>query len=74
MDQQKMSKGQKAYEERRAAKAGVSLDKWLSMREREKREEAAEAAKAAEAARADAAPAKPPGFFKRLLERAQKPL
>jgi uncharacterized protein YdeI (YjbR/CyaY-like superfamily) len=27
-----------------------------------------------EAAKAEAAPAKPPGFFKRLLERAQKPL
>ena len=69
MDQQKMSKGQKAYEERRAAKAGMSLDKWLNLREREKREEAAAAAKAVEAAKAEAAPAKPPGFFKRLLER-----
>ncbi len=69
-----MSKGQQAYEQRRAAKAGVSLDKWLAMREREKREEAAEVAKAALAAKVEAAPAKPPGFFKRLLDRAQKPL
>jgi hypothetical protein len=74
MDQRKMSEGQRAYEAKRAAKAGVSLDRWLSMREREKREEVAIAEKAAKAATAAATPPKPPGFFKRLLERAQKPL
>ncbi len=74
MDQRKMSEGQRAYEAKRAAKAGVSLDKWLAMREREKREEVASAEKAAKAATAAAAPPKPPGFFKRLMERAQKPL
>ena len=34
-----MSEGQKAYEARRAAKAGVSLDKWLSQKERDREQE-----------------------------------
>ncbi len=74
MDQRKMTEGQRAYEARRAAKAGMSLDKWLTVKEREKREEQAEAEKALKAAQAEAAPAKPPGFFKRLMEKATKPL
>ncbi len=74
MDQRKLTEGQKAYEARRAAKAGMSLDKWLAMRDREKREEQAEAAKAVKQAQAEAAPAKPPGFFSRLLQKAQKPI
>ena len=74
MDQRKMTEGQRAYEARRAAKAGMSLDKWLAVKERERREEQAEAEKALKAAQAEAAPPKPPGFFKRLLEKAQKPL
>ncbi len=65
-----MSEGQRAYEVRRAAKAGVSLDKHLAQKERErvKEERARE-----EAAKPPPVPKKP-GFFARLLEKAQKPL
>ena len=62
-----MSEGQRAYEAKRAAKAGVSLDKWLSMKAQERDQLAAQAAKEAKAPRK-------PGFFARLLERAQKPI
>ena len=65
-----MTDGQRAYEEKRAAKAGVSLDKWLDLKEREKRDEARAREKAAKAAE----PPKQPGFFSRLIERAHKPL
>ena len=71
MSDRKMTEAQRAYEAKRAAKAGMSLDKWLADKEKraaaEAREEAAAAPKAAAAA-------KKPGFFGRLLERAQKPL
>jgi hypothetical protein len=65
-----LTEGQRAYETKRAAKAGMSLDKWLSSKEREREAEAKAKLKAAEAVK----PAKPPGFFGRLLERAQRPL
>ncbi len=65
-----LTEGQKAYEARRAAKAGMSLEKWLSSKEREREAEAKAALKAVSVAK----PPKPPGFFGRLLERAQKPL
>jgi hypothetical protein len=65
-----MTEGQRAYEERRAAKAGLSLDKWLAAKERDRRAEEKAKAKVVEAAQ----PAKPPGFFRRLLDRAHKPL
>ncbi len=65
-----MTDGQRSYEEKRAAKAGLSLDKWLELKEREKREEARAREKAAKAAE----PAKKPGFLSRLIERAHKPL
>ncbi len=65
-----MTEGQRAYESKRAAKAGMSLDKWLGLKERERAE--------AEQARVKAAKlppeAKKPGFFGRLIERATKPL
>ena len=65
----KMSEGQLAYEARRAAKAGVSTERWLEMKRR------AEAQAAAEQSRKQAtAAAKPPGLLKRLLDRAHKPL
>ena len=35
----KMSEGQKAYEARRAAKAGMSLDRWLAAKERDRAQE-----------------------------------
>lgn len=65
-----LTEGQRAYEARRAAKAGMSLDKWLASKQRQQEAEAKAKQKAAEAAK----PAKPAGFFSRLLERAQKPL
>jgi hypothetical protein len=65
-----MSEGQRAYEARRAAKAGMSLDKWLAIKERERVAEERAKAKALEAVK----PAKPPGFFKRMVERAHRPL
>ena len=55
---------------KRAAKAGLSLDKWLAAKERDRLAEE----KAKTKAMAAMKPAKPPGFFKRLLERAHKPL
>jgi hypothetical protein len=66
----KLTAGQRAYEARRAAKAGLSLDKWLAAKERDRLAEEKARAKVVEQAK----PAKPPGFFKRLLERAHKPL
>jgi hypothetical protein len=65
-----MSEGQRAYEAKRAAKAGMSLDKWLTLKEREKQEEQKAREKAAEPPK----PVKPPGFLARLLDRAHKPL
>jgi len=65
-----LTEGQRAYEAKRAAKAGMSLEKWLASKEREREAEAKAKAKTPAAAK----PAKPPGFFGRLLERAQRPL
>jgi hypothetical protein len=70
MDQRKLTEGQRAYEAKRAAKAGISLDKWLTLKAKEAEAERAVAAKAAAAA----APPKKPGFLARLLEKAHKPL
>jgi len=64
-----LSAGQRAYEAKRAAKAGMSLEKWLDAKDREKRDEA----RAREKAAKQAEPRKQ-GFFSRLIERAQKPL
>jgi hypothetical protein len=75
MDASKLTPGQRAYEEKRAAKAGMSLEAWLRDKEKRAKAEAEEAAKAAKLAQAgEAAPGKKPGFFQRLIERAQKPL
>ncbi len=67
-----LTEGQRAYEAKRAAKAGMSLDKWLAAKARD----AADTARAEERARkaSDAKPAKPPGLIKRLLDRAHKPI
>ncbi len=65
-----MSEGQRAYEAKRAAKAGVSLDKWMAQKERDREQEA----RAREEAAKPPPPPKKPGFFARLLEKAQKPL
>ena len=65
-----MTEAQRAYEAKRAAKAGVTLEKWLAQKERDRLQE--------ERSREEAAkpppPPKKPGFFARLIEKAQKPL
>ena len=65
-----LSEGQRAYEAKRAAKAGMSLEKWLASKQRQQEAEARARVKAAEPAK----PAKKPGLFARLLERAHRPL
>ncbi len=65
-----LTEGQRAYEAKRAAKAGMSLDKWLATKQREAETEAKLKLKATEAAK----PAKPPGLLSRLLDRAHRPL
>jgi hypothetical protein len=70
---QDLTEGQRAYEARRAAKAGMTLDKWLADKERRAKLEAAEAAKEAQATAKAAEPEKK-GWFGRLLDKAQQPL
>jgi|GEM_PF-428862 len=62
--------GKLAYEARRAAKAGVSLEKWMA--DKQKRVQAEQEAEKRD--RQKLQPAKPPGLLKRLLDRAHKPL
>ena len=69
-----MTDAQRAYEARRAAKAGMTLEKWLAAKEKEREEERRATAKDAKARAAETASAKKPGLFRRLLERAQQPL
>ena len=65
-----LTEGQRAYEAKRAAKNGMTLEKWLNSKQRQQEADAKAKLKAAEAAK----PPKPPGFFGRLLERAHRPL
>ena len=60
-----MTEAQKAYEARRAAKAGMSLEKWLAQKEKAAREAARAAAKAAPP------PPKKRGLIGRMLDRAR---
>lgn len=62
-----LSDGQRAYEAKRAAKAGMSLEKWLAEKQKA-------ALKAEKAAQAPAKPTKKPGLISRLIDRAHKPL
>jgi hypothetical protein len=64
----KLTEGQRSYEARRAARAGMSLEKWLAEKDRQARRDERER-KAAEVK----APKKP-GFFARLIDKAHKPL
>ncbi|MBO1074738.1 hypothetical protein [Roseomonas marmotae] len=64
----RMSEGQRAYEAKRAAKAGKTLEQWLKLKAKERE------ALLAAAAKATAEPAKKQGFFARLMEKATKPL
>ena len=66
-----LTAGQRAYEAKRAAKAGVSLDRWLADKARAQEEAARAERKAAEAARPVA---RKPGLLARLIDRAHKPL
>ena len=68
--QRSLTEGQRAYEAKRAAKAGMSLEKWLDSKERRQQAEIRAREKAVEAPKS---PNKP-GFFSRLLARAHKPL
>jgi hypothetical protein len=65
-----LTEGQRAYEAKRAAKAGMSLEKWLDSKQRAQEQAERERQRAAEPAK----PAKKPGVFARLMERAHKPL
>lgn len=65
-DPKRMTAAQREYEQKRAAKAGKSLDSWLE--QKRKREE-----KEVKQATPPPAPKKP-GLFGRLLDRAHKPL
>jgi hypothetical protein len=71
MNDRKMTEAQRAYEAKRAAKAGMSLDRWLDLKRKEAEAERAAAQPPAAAAKPAA---KKPGFLSRLLEKAQKPL
>lgn len=66
----KLTKGQQDYEQRRAAKAGMSLDKWLDAKRKQQEVAAREEARA----RKPAADAKKAGLLTRLLDRAHKPI
>jgi len=70
-DRPTLTEGQRAYEARRAARAGVSLEKWLADKQKQATIAARAEAKAAEQARK---PAKKPGLISRLIDRAHKPL
>ncbi len=65
----KQPAGKAAYEARRAAKAGVSLERWMA----DKQKRAAAEAEAARRSRLKETPRKP-GLLRRLLDRAHKPL
>ena len=61
-----LTPAQRAYEQKRADKAGKTLEAWLDL----KQKRAAEEAKAA----APPPPPKKPGLISRLLDRAHRPL
>ena len=65
----KLSKGQQQYEQRRAAKAGLSLDRWLEDKRRQQ-----EAVAREEVQRQRTQVPTKPGLLSRLLDRAHRPL
>ena len=67
-DPKRMTEGQRANEQRRAEKAGKSLDNWLEQKRKRQEEEAKQAGPPPSAA------PKKPGLLRRLLDRAHKPL
>jgi hypothetical protein len=64
-DAKTLTPAQRAYEQKRAAKAGKSLESWLDAKQKRA---------AAEVKPAAPPPKKPPGLISRLLDRAHKPL
>ncbi len=68
-----MTEAQRAYEAKRAAKAGLTLERWLERKEKAAAGEREAAATAKQRQPAAGAKGKL-GFLARLLERAQKPL
>lgn len=60
-----LTPAQRAYEQKRAAKAGKTLEAWLELKQKRA---------AAEAKAAAPPPPKKPGLIARLLDRAHKPL
>ncbi len=58
-----LTEGQRAYEAKRAAKAGMSLEKWLQAKEKQQAVE-----------QKPVTPPKPPGLISRWLDKAHKPL
>lgn len=65
----RMSEGQRAYEAKRAARAGKTLEQWLKLKAQER-----DALLAAATARNGAPEPKKQGFFARLMAKATKPL
>ena len=65
-DPKRMSEAQRAYEQKRAAKAGKSLDTWLEQKRKRQEEEVKQAIPPPQP--------KPPGLLRRLIDRAHKPL
>lgn len=65
-----MTEAQRAYEAKRAAKAGLTLERWLERKEKAAAGERDAAAKPRPGAEGKGKP----GFLARLLEKAQKPL
>ena len=69
-----MTEAQRAYEAKRAAKAGLSLERWLERKEKTAAEERGSAAATKPRPSPGGGAKGKPGFFARLLEKAQKPL
>ena len=63
--EKKLSKGQLAYEQERARKAGKTFEEWMNDKAKAEAEAAKKAAPKVE---------RKPGLFSRLVERAHKPL
>jgi hypothetical protein len=66
-----LTEGQRAYEAKRAAKAGMSLEKWLAEKQKQAAVAAREELRAAEVGKKAA---KKPGFLSRLIDKAHEPL
>lgn len=62
-----MTEAQRAYEAKRAAKAGMTIEKWMAQKERAR----ASAARAAAEAAAPPPQPKRPGLLRRALARAR---